>query len=180
MARLLFRKDETLNAILYVLKMTNGCCDMHKLCKILYFADQKHLSLYGRSITGDEYIAMNYGPVPSCVYDIFKAVRGDSYFCGDEFKDIIYFPNKKDVAAKAEPDMDYLSQSDVECLDYAIEICRDKSFTELTNMSHGYAWNNTMRDRNISVKDILREAGDDEGYAEYIARCIEEQKAFSL
>ena len=34
----------------------------HKICKILYFADREHLSKYGRSITGDVYIAMTYGP----------------------------------------------------------------------------------------------------------------------
>ena len=69
---------------------------MHKLCKILYFADQRHLSLYGRSITGDTYIAMQYGPVPSNVDDILKAVRGDSFFSGyiEELKDKLTFDNR--------------------------------------------------------------------------------------
>ncbi len=38
------------------------------------------MSECGRSITGDNYIAMNYGPVPSYIEDIFKAVRHQSYF----------------------------------------------------------------------------------------------------
>lgn len=76
----LFKYDKAVNAILYSLQQLGGKTDMHKLCKILYYADQRHLSMYGRSITGDTYIAMQFGPVPSCVDDILKALRGDSFF----------------------------------------------------------------------------------------------------
>lgn len=74
--------------------------------------------------------------------------------------------------------MDELSGSDVKCLNYAIDLCKDKSFSELTAFSHGLAWNNTQRDRAISVKDILREAGDSEPYVEYIADNLKNQIAF--
>ena len=114
---------------------------------------------------------MQYGPVPSNVDDILKAVRGDSFFSGyvDELKDKLAFENRYIVKELAEPDMDELSESDVECLTYAIDLCHDKSFGQLTDLSHGMAWTNTARDRAISVKDILREAGDEEEYVEYIA-----------
>ena len=167
----MFQYEAALNALLFALSKLGGKSDMHKLCKILYFADQRHLSLYGRSITGDTYIAMQYGPVPSNVDDILKAVRGDSFFSGyvDELKDKLAFENRYIVKELAEPDMDELSESDVECLTYAIDLCHDKSFGQLTDLSHGMAWTNTARDRAISVKDILREAGDEEEYVEYIA-----------
>ena len=45
----LFNKDVALQAILYVLSKLGGQSDMHKICKILYFADQKHLSRYSRA-----------------------------------------------------------------------------------------------------------------------------------
>lgn len=41
--------------------------------------------------------------------------------------------------------MDELSLSDVKCLDYAIDLCKDKSFPELTDFSHGLAWSNTRQ-----------------------------------
>lgn len=88
------------------------------------------------------------------------------------------FDNRFVVRALKEPDMDELSISDVECLDYSIDICKDKSFSELTAFSHGLAWSNTQRDRAISVKDILREAGDEEAYVEYIADNLKLQAAF--
>lgn len=175
-----FQYEAALNALLFVLSRLGGKSDMHKLCKILYFADQRHLSLYGRSITGDTYIAMQYGPVPSNVDDILKAVRGDSFFSGyvDRLKDKIFFENRYIIKGLVEPDMDELSVSDVECLDYAIDLCRDKNFGQLTDLSHGMAWTNTARDRAISVEDILREAGDEEAYVEYIADQMRLQTAF--
>ena len=170
----LFNKDVALQAILYILAKLGGTSDMHKICKILYFADQKHLSRYSRSITGDDYIRMQYGPVPSKVDDIFKAVRGDSFFSGttyaDDLKSYFCFQNRYIIKQLATADMDYLSETDVECLDEAIDLCKNMSFGELTEFSHGLAWQNTCPDRRISVKDILREAGDSEEYVEYIDR----------
>ncbi len=178
----LFKYDKAINSLLYSLQQLGGKTDMHKLCKILYFADQRHLSHYGRSITGDTYIAMQFGPVPSCVDDILKALRGDSFFSSSDkielLKKSLVFENRYILRSLVAPDMDELSETDVECLSYAVNICKNKSFAELTQFSHGLAWSNTKRDREISVKDILREAGDEEAYVEYIADRQKLQAAF--
>lgn len=182
MTHSLFKTGKAVNALLYSLQKLGGRSDMHKLCKILYFADQKHLSQYGRSITGDTYIAMQYGPVPSNVDDILKALRGDSFFSGSEaivpLKESMTFENRYIIRAMKKPDMAELSSSDAKCLDDAIAKCKDKSFDELTQLSHGLAWSNTRQDRAISVKDILREAGDEEAYVEYIDEKLKLQAAF--
>lgn len=122
---------------------------------------------------------MQFGPVPSKIDDIFKAVRGDSYFSDSDFakelKSNFHFINKYVVCADKPADMDYLSESDVECLDISNAKCKDKSFDALAKLSHGLAWQNTQRDRAMSVKDILREAGDAEGYVEYIEKKLESE-----
>lgn len=179
MPRSIFRKDVALQAILYIAQNIERK-DIHKICKILYFADREHLSKYGRSITGDVYIAMAYGPVPSKVEDIFKAVRGDSYFsdCASDLKEYFYFKNRYIIEPKKKADLDYLSGTDIECLDNAIALCKDMTFSQLTDLSHDLAWNNTKKDRAISVKDILREAGDDEEYAEYISSKLKMETSF--
>lgn len=165
-----FEYDAAINAVLYALNELGGRTDMHKLCKVLYFADQTHLSRYGRSITGDTYIAMKYGPVPSKVDDILKAVRGDSFFSGCiDLSDTLTFDNRFIVRALRHADMDYLSETDVLALNEAVTKCHDKSFDQLVALSHGLAWNNTAADRAISVKDIMREAGDEEDYINFVA-----------
>lgn len=179
-ANTLFDREKSMEAVLYIAQKIGGRKDMHKIFKTLYFADKAHLSRYGRSITGDSYIAMSYGPVPSKTDDIFKAVRGDSYFSNraEELNGYFHFINKYVIEADREADLDYLSDTDLECLDYAINKCKGKTFGELTEMSHDLAWNNTLRDREMSVKDILRENGENEDYVEYVASKLEVENTF--
>ena len=178
----LFKLDKAINSILYIIEKLGGKTDMHKLCKILYFADQNHLSLYGRSITGDVYIAMQYGPVPSSIDDILKALRGDSFFSQspeiEPIREYIKFENKYILSSSLNPDLEELSGTDLKCLDISINLCKDKTFDELTTLSHGLAWSNSNKGRTISVKDILREIGDEEEYVEYIADNLKIQSAF--
>jgi uncharacterized phage-associated protein len=46
-----------------------------KALKLVYFADRYHLRRFGRPITGDEYLAMQFGPVASSAKDL--AEMGD-------------------------------------------------------------------------------------------------------
>lgn len=174
----IFDKDVAINAILYVAERIGSKKDMHKIFKTLYFADKYHLSKYGRTITGDNYIAMEHGPVPSKIDDIFKAVRGDSYFSAGELSKYFHFVNRFIIEPDMSADMDYLSESDVECLDDAINLCKDKSFSELVDISHDYAWNETQKNRQISVGNILRECGESEDYIDYINSNIRFEKDF--
>jgi uncharacterized phage-associated protein len=42
------------------------------IAKVFFFADKAHLLDWGRPISGDRYIAMENGPVPSAIYDLIK------------------------------------------------------------------------------------------------------------
>lgn len=177
----MFKRDVSINALLYILDKFGGECDMHKSAKILYFSDGEHLSKYGKSITGDEYVAMAYGPVPSHMYDLEKAVRGDSYFSNyvDDIRDkYFYFKNDQTMVLIKRPDMDYLSESNVEILDKWIEELRDKSFSELVSISHGYAYSQTGKNNVIDVADILTEQGDSQDYIDYVKEKIQSNIAF--
>lgn len=165
-----FKEETAINALLYILAKLGGRCDIHKVSKIFYFADREHLSRYGRTITGDMYISMQYGPVPSKINDIMKAVRGDSYF--EYNTDKFRFVNRYIIELISESDTDFLSQSDIECLDYSIELCRYKSFDELTSFSHGLAWTKGCLQDGISYADMLTEIGDDQGYIDYVMEKI--------
>lgn len=174
----LYNKDVALNAVLYIIEQMGGKVDMHKIFKTLFFADQESLSKYGRTITGDVYIAMNYGPVPSKTDDIFKAIRGDSFFQAGELKEYFHFTNNYFVENDKNPNLDYLSQSDLICLNNAIEKCKNLTFDELTTLSHGRAWKGTVKDRVMSFSDILREKEDTEGYINYISDKLKLESSF--
>lgn len=168
----LYNEKVSINAILYLLSKMNGTCDIHKMCKMLYYADQYSLANFARSITGDTYIAMDYGPVPSNIEDGFKGLRGSHYYITiDSLRNLskaICFTNKYHIKALVEPNKRFLSGSDIESLDYAFNKCKDLSFSQLTDMSHSIAWNNARKNGEMSVKDIMREAECDEDYIDFV------------
>ena len=51
-----YKKEVIFNAALYVAnKLPKEQCRLHKVFKILWFADMEHLKKHGRSITGAKY-----------------------------------------------------------------------------------------------------------------------------
>ena len=65
----------SVHSMLYILNRAGQDLDFHKIFKIMYFAEQKHLAKYGRMITEDSYIKMPNGPVPSYAYTVFQSLR---------------------------------------------------------------------------------------------------------
>lgn len=165
----IFNEDKSLQVVLYIANKLHRK-DFHKIFKILYFADREHLSKYGRLITGDTYIAMKDGPVPSKIYDIFKAVRGDSFFAKNalEYKKKFEVIEWDMIKPLSQADLDYLSDTDIELLDITLNQYGNLSWDEIREKSHDYAWHSTARDRQISIEDILKEKGEEEEYINYI------------
>ncbi len=181
MATSVFDFNRALNALLYVANRTERR-DIHKIFKILYFADMAHLYKYGRAITGDKYIAMKYGPVPSSIYDMVKIVRGDSWYVMDELKAFFAVHDKLYLEPLRDADTSYLSESDINELNDAIDRYSSIDFKEMTQLSHGSAWEKTWKNPSndeISVEDILRECHADEEYIQYIVENITAQKELS-
>jgi uncharacterized phage-associated protein len=108
------------------------------LAKVLFFADRDHLRAYGRPVTGDRYIAMASGPVPSRVYDI---VKGNLDYFGNPaaIAEAIRVDRNEHwarVYANRGPDLDLLSETDIAAVKAAIEFCHDKSASALSELTH--------------------------------------------
>lgn len=166
-----FNKSKSLNGLLYVANRLQRA-DFHKVFKVLYFADRQHLADWGRPITGDVYVAMDAGPVPSRIYDMLKIVRGDSYFpdtegLGDYFSvvDWMYVTPKKDA------DLTQLSQTDREALDAAIAQYGCLNYDEIKEKSHDVAWRSTPKDYAISWDLIAHEVGLEASEIDYLSEC---------
>jgi uncharacterized phage-associated protein len=172
--------DKAIEASLFILNAQKSC-DLHKLFKLLYFADRKHLSQYGRPITGDRYMAMKHGPVPSFVYDALKLVRGDNSYLKIDRNPSDYFSvvNRIYVGGKREANLEYLSQSDIDCLEETINEYKDLSFSERTRLSHDEAWTRVDENDNMDVLAIAAAGGADTEMLRYIAGNIAHSKAFA-
>lgn len=157
-----FDKEKSLNALLYVANRVQRK-DFHKIFKIIYFADRQHLADWGRPITGDTYIAMEAGPVPSRLYDMLKIVRGDSYLPDMEgLSKYFQVENWMYVRPLQDADLNKLSANEQEAMSEAIEKYAALSYDEIKEKSHDVAWRSTARDFSISWDNIAREAGLDE------------------
>ena len=164
----LFGKEVLLNAALWVAtKLPEEQCRLHKIFKILWFADLYHLKKYGRTVTGDTYIAMNNGPVPSILYDEMKFTPSDA----DAFRRYDRGSEKGFVVPLKPVNSDFLSESDVEALSYSFDLYKDKSFDELTQLSHQQAWNSAQKsgmNTSIRIDEILDEIGADNELRNYV------------
>ena len=157
-----FDKEKSLNALLYVANRVQRK-DFHKIFKIIYFADRQHLADWGRPITGDTYIALEAGPVPSRLYDMLKIVRGDSYLPDMEgLGKYFQVENWMYVRPLQDADLNKLSANEQEAMSEAIEKYANLSYDEIKEKSHDVAWRSTARDFSISWDNIAREAGLDE------------------
>jgi uncharacterized phage-associated protein len=136
--RLALNTEKAVQAIDFVAQRWNGLTQYY-VCKVMYFADKAHCLDWGRTITGDRYVAMDHGPVPSRVYEMLKPASGEE----DELLNLLHERllleldgNKIHVCSRNIDDFPALSDSDKEYLQNAINFCRPKSFAQLRATAH--------------------------------------------
>ncbi len=177
MCKLTENIEITRSTLLYILEKLGGEADFHKIFKILFFADKKHLVRFGSTITDDSYMAMDFGPVPSMAYDVLKALRGEGFMIDKKDYFTPYFELKNSFTVKAlrKPDMDDISESEKMVIDEVIEECKHMGFAQRTSASHGYAWENA-KGGDISIVDMAKEDKASEDMIKYIETVKENNK----
>lgn len=155
-----FDSEKAIEAILYIASKAPNP-DLYHVVKILYFADREHLDAYGRLITDDKYIAMKNGPVPSGAYDLIKSVRDKREHCPSggniEHASTTFgvLPGYKIIAKRAVDD-GLFSDSDLQCIDQAIEKYGSLSFSEINDLSHDAVWQAANVNDEIPLEVIAR------------------------
>lgn len=148
--------------VLYVLDRAGGM-DQYHLYKVLYFAQQRALKEYGVQLLPDKFYALQYGPVPTMLYDAVKqsqltplnALLGESVTRGGDAAGSYLFASRV-------PNMDYLSRMAVQILDWAVDTYGAALFRTLVDQSHTPVWETAFRnpdDHEMHPLDIAREAG---------------------
>jgi uncharacterized phage-associated protein len=137
MLRFAFDEKKALEGLVFVAKEWPGVTAFYA-AKVVFYADKEHMNKYGRPVFGDRYIAMDNGPVPSAIYDWFK---GNLDRMGDPNSIASSIDLNRDgrhVTARAarDPEMEFLSPSDVVAIRNAITYCKQHSVGELSRISH--------------------------------------------
>ena len=139
--------------------------------KVFFFADREHLLDWGRPISGDRYVAMEHGPVPSGIYNLVKNDSGMPDELLDMMRDRILFENEHNkihlFANEEKLDFSALSGSDMEYLADSLATYGNMSFGKLREISHrdaAYeaAWRNAGMNNEMNPHYWLAELGDAE------------------
>ena len=134
-----FSHRKATQALNWLARQAGGRLNKMAALKLVYFADRYHLRKYGRPLTGDTYLAMNFGPVPSGTKDI--AYLSDFLSNSERSYAESFLQQASDTfcfESKAEPDARVFSQTDTEALSFAWnEFGRHDAFM-LADITHEY------------------------------------------
>ena len=152
--------ERALELVLYVANQLRYPT-LHSVSKVVYFADKEHLSRYGSLLSGDNYVAMRHGPVPSAIYNLLKAAAGrQEPLIPAEFYELVAESLKVEEGSRVQPlrqaNFDLLSVSQRECLDASIKVNGRLSFARLTAKSHDAAWKSVDENDLIEIKAIAK------------------------
>jgi uncharacterized phage-associated protein len=155
--RFRFNVRKAVEVILWFSEIRPGIT-LHTLLKLLFYADKYHLNRYGRPIVGDDYRALQYGPVASTTYDILKGDNLGLELLGDERPFDV--AGGRHVRGRRRPDLDVLSESDVEALAWSFKKYGRLNFGQLTELTHKEpAWVNA-EGRLMRYEDFLDDTDD--------------------
>jgi hypothetical protein len=113
---------------------------LHTALKACYFADKMHLNAHGRPVFGATYRAMKFGPVP---LEIYEMAKGDPIWLAELEAD--RYPWRLDgytlsVQENGNPNLDVLSESDLEAVKAGFLKSTSMTFSERTAVTHGHDW----------------------------------------
>lgn len=172
------KKIEEINKIKavveYILQQMGKGVDYIHLFKMMYFAQEEHLAIYGVPMMYDTFVARKHGPVPSLTYKVLRVAEGKAVdvtgelhsFASDLSISMSEGHQVVTIATGVQCDMDELSRSNIRILDKWIEHCKDIQSFDLSELSHDKAWQKAVRqtertgeDTKISLYDMAASGG---------------------
>lgn len=130
-----FNSKKSIETILWIIQH-DPSPNLYRTLKIIYAADKFHLNNYGRPVTGDRYVALRHGTVPSAIYDMLKnndplslqSLKLDNY----PFELAVHHSLK----AGRTPKLGEFSESDIEALEFGLNEYAAMSFSEIEKKNH--------------------------------------------
>jgi uncharacterized phage-associated protein len=174
------QREKLINAIIYFAKNTKFC-GKTKLLKLLYYLDFWHFRETGDSVTGLNYSAWGFGPVPKKLYDeLSENMQPDlaaavKIVTKDQFQQIV--PQKNF-------DLRYFSKREKKLLDKAVEIFKTVKAEDIVESTHilNSPWSKTLKEKGEfqSIDYFLAIDGDPESisYDEALNRVREREEMY--
>jgi len=127
------------NAILFFAnKIRNGTLGKLKLMKLLYFLDFDFFEKYGVSVTGDEYLRFENGPVPRMAEKILKQMNGKEIKIAHRAMPKGY-NDQQHIEPLSEFNPNVFTKEEILMLEEIADKWEKFTGTEMKNASHGEA-----------------------------------------
>ena len=146
-------REKLLNAILFFARSVKKPTKT-KIYKLLYFLDFRHFKEVGRSVTGLDYYAWNFGPVPKALH---KEIENNDTISGLERQlKIITDTSDDDPGVKsfifkalAKPDMAVFTPREQKILEELALVYRDVGAHQISEISHlrNQPWDKTLSEK---------------------------------
>jgi uncharacterized phage-associated protein len=166
-----FDFDKTVQGAGVLLRLDANRMAYIRLLKLLYIADRELLAETGRTITGDEAVALKNGPVLSRVYDLIKGVGPNSLEWNDHIHTMHY-----SVELKRDPGWGKLSKAEIEKLTEVTERYRTMDDWELSEHTHEFPEWKKHHEPGASIPIPWREMLEAQGKAE-LSEIVERNEA---
>lgn len=145
-------REKLLNAIIFLVNQTKNC-GKTKLFKLLYYLDFMHFRETGRSVTGMDYFAWDFGPVPQDLFFELTQPSSSSYI--KEYIKVI--GNEKDftklIPLKKFDEM-YFTKRELKLLEQIAFIFKDATTDQIVEAAHlpNHPWDRTIKEKGEKKK----------------------------
>jgi uncharacterized phage-associated protein len=150
------------NAILFfVSHIDNGTLGKVKLMKLLYYLDFDHFQQYGASVTGDDYLRWEKGPVPASAETIIQNMVADGQLQVESIDIGLSRPQSKYIPL-CSCDVQVFSPSEVAVLFEVAEKWAHHTGSDMVRAVHGEPpWLETAANAVIDYRLALKRPGKD-------------------
>ena len=152
-------REKLINAIIYFLNSTKFC-GKTKLFKLLYYLDFMHFRETGRSVTGVDYYAWQFGPVPKTLAEEIKSPEPDlntSISIQENNTDFTVMKPKRKF------DDAFFTKREMRLLENVAYIFKDAKADDMVETSHlpNHPWDKTIKSKGEPAKIDYTLALDD-------------------
>jgi uncharacterized phage-associated protein len=138
-------REKLINAIIYFARNTKFC-GKTKLMKLLYFFDFTHFKQTGKSVTGLDYYAWQWGPVPKDLFEeLSRKMKSDMAAAIQDLPDEGF----QQIQPKKNFDNQYFSKKEMKLLKDIAFIFKDAKADAMVETSHlkNEPWDRTLREK---------------------------------
>lgn len=127
------------NVILYFAdRIQNGTLGKLKMMKLLYYLDFDFFEKYGRSVTGDEYLRFENGPVPRMAEKLLKEMNGQEIKVVTK-KVGVGLNDQQHIQALQTYDLNVFTKEELVMLEEVADKWEKFSGSEMKSATHGEA-----------------------------------------